>query len=218
MARRRVPTSAVPRPDRPEPDWDLERRLWSRGFTPLAGVDEAGRGALAGPVVAAVVVLPVGDHPFRDSKTLTPRARERLATRVRATAVAWAVGEASPAEVDRLNVLEATRLAARRALAALDLEPTALVTDYLRVGAGLPELAVPRADARSPQVAAASILAKTHRDAHMCRLDERFPGYGFAAHKGYGSPGHLAALERLGPCPEHRRSFAPVAQARLFAP
>ena len=200
------------------PDWSLEARLWQRGYTPLAGIDEAGRGALAGPVVAAAVVLPPGEHPFRDSKALSARARERLAERVRAVALAWAVGEASAAEIDRLNVLEATRLAARRALARLMLAPAALVTDYLRIGAGLPELAVPRADARSLQVAAASILAKTHRDAIMRDLAERYPGYGFAGHKGYGAAAHLDALARLGPCPQHRRSFAPVAQGRLFAP
>ncbi len=202
------------------PSWSLEAELWQRGYSPVAGVDEAGRGALAGPVVAAAVVLPPGEHPFRDSKVLTPRRREELAQRVRDCALAWCVGEASPAEIDRLNILQATRLAARRAVAGLPsgVTPGALVTDYLRLGAGLAELAVPRADGRSLQVAAASILAKTVRDDRMRELAERFPGYGFEAHKGYGSARHLAALTRLGPCPEHRRTFAPVAQARLFAP
>jgi len=202
------------------PSWSLESVLWERGFTPVAGVDEAGRGALAGPVVAAAVVLPPGEHPFRDSKALSPRRREELARRVRASALAWCVAEASREEIDRLNILGATRLAARRAVAGLTatVPPAALVTDYLRLGAGLAELAVARADGRSLQVAAASILAKTVRDERMRALADRHPGYGFEAHKGYGSTAHLAALARLGPCPEHRRTFAPVAQARLFGP
>jgi len=196
--------------------WDLEAVLWARGYSPLAGIDEAGRGALAGPVVAAAVVLPPGDHPFRDSKTLGPEKRERLAAVVREVALAWSVAEASPAEIDELNILGATRLAARRAVAGLTLRPTALVTDYLHIGAGLPELAVAHADARSLQAAAASILAKTARDARMVAMAGDYPEYGFDGHKGYGAPAHLTALQRFGPCPEHRRSFAPVAQARLF--
>lgn len=198
------------------PGWDLEAALWERGYTPLAGIDEAGRGALAGPVVAAAVILPPGAYPFRDSKTLTPKVRETLAEAVRACALAWCTAEASPGEIDSLNILGATRLAARRAVAGLRLRPAALVTDYLHIGAGLPELAVARADGRSSQVAAASILAKTARDARMRAMGNVYPGYGFAGHKGYGSAAHLAALRRLGPCPEHRRSFAPVAQGGLF--
>ena len=198
------------------PAWDLEATLWARGYTPLAGIDEAGRGALAGPVVAAAVILPPGDYPFRDSKTLSPAAREDLAGTVRAVALACCTAEASPAEIDELNILGATRLAARRAVAGLGLSPAALVTDYLHIGAGLPELAVARADARSLQVAAASILAKTVRDARMRAMAGSYPGYGFEGHKGYGSAAHLAALQRLGPCPEHRRTFAPVAQGSLF--
>ncbi|HKI57762.1 MAG TPA: ribonuclease HII, partial [Trueperaceae bacterium] len=117
----------------------MEAQLWQRGYTPVAGVDEAGRGALAGPVVAAAVVLPPGEHPFRDSKVLSPRRREELARRVRASALAWCVAEASREEIDRLNILGATRLAARRAVAGLaaSVAPGALVTDYLRLGAGL---------------------------------------------------------------------------------
>jgi len=202
----------------PPPAWDLEAALWGRGYTPVAGIDEAGRGALAGPVVAAAVILPPGEHPFRDSKTLSAAAREALAETVRACALAWCTGEATPAEIDALNVLGATRLAARRAVAGLGLPPSALVTDYLHIGAGLPELAVARADARSFQVAAASILAKTTRDARMRAMAGDYPDYGFEGHKGYGSAAHLAALQRLGPCPEHRRTFAPVAQGGLFPP
>jgi ribonuclease HII len=212
--------SAEPVASRPAPSWALEAVLWERGYTPLAGIDEAGRGALAGPVVAAAVVLPPGEHPFRDSKVLTPRRREELARLVRERALAWCVAEASVAEIERLNILGATRLAARRAVAGLGsvAAPAALVTDYLRLGAGIPELPVAKADSLSLQVAAASILAKTVRDDRMRALADGYPGYGFERHKGYGSAAHLQALARLGPCPEHRRTFAPVAQGRLFAP
>lgn len=179
-------------------------------------MDEAGRGALAGPVVAAVVILPVGEHPFRDSKTLLPERRETLAEAVRSCALAWAVGRAEPDEVDALNVLRATHLAASRALRALTVRPRALVTDFLRLEYAGAVLAVPRADARSPQVAAASLLAKTERDRWMREADGHWPGYGFASNKGYGVPHHLEALGRLGPCPLHRRTFGPVAQPRLW--
>jgi len=177
----------------------------------VAGVDEAGRGALCGPVVAAAVILPAGTAgPYRDSKTLSPERRSELAIRVRADAVAWAVGLATAREVDELNVLGATLLAARRAVAALDPAPTGVVTDYLRLGLDLPEVAAARADGTSLQVAAASILAKTVRDAHMIELARTYPGYGLERHKGYGVAEHVAALADLGPCPEHRVSFAPL--------
>ncbi len=180
----------------------------------VAGVDEAGRGALCGPVVAAAVILPAGgERPYRDSKTLSAARRAELAERLRAEAVAFAVGFASAAEVDALNVLAATKLAARRALETLDPQPDGLVTDYLRLGLQLPELAVAAADARSYQVAAASVLAKTVRDAHMVQLAASYPGYGLERHKGYGVREHLRALALLGPCPEHRKSFGPVARA-----
>ena len=200
----------------PEPDFSLEAACWRRGLTPVAGVDEAGRGALAGPVVAAAVVLVPGDHPYRDSKELDPPLRERLAEQIKASAVAWAVACAEPDEIDRWNVLQATRVAALRAVRALAPRPAALVTDYLDVAAGVPVVAVVRGDGRSASVAAASILAKTTRDRMMRDFDDAYPGFGFAAHKGYGSPAHLAALDQLGPCAIHRRSFKPVAQARLF--
>jgi len=199
------------------PGWELERRLWARGLVAVAGVDEAGRGALAGPVAAAAVLLQPGrDYPYRDSKTLTREERARLAARLRREAVACAVAFASAAEVDALNVLGATKLAARRAVAALADRVDGLVTDYLELGTGRVELAVPRADATSYQVAAASVLAKHERDAYLERLEDEFPGYGFARHAGYGVPEHLRALRRLGPCPHHRRSFAPVAAVCLF--
>ncbi|MDZ7800664.1 MAG: ribonuclease HII [Trueperaceae bacterium] len=193
------------------PAWAFERRLWRAGHTPVAGVDEAGRGAWAGPIVAAAVVLPHGVHPFRDSKTLSPARREVLAAEVRACALAWAVGRAEAGEVDAVGVLAATHLAAGRALARLTVRPRALVTDYLRLPWPGPVLAPPRADARSVQAAAASLLAKTARDRWMAEVaDARFGAYGFAGHKGYGAPVHLAALRAHGPCCLHRRRFAPV--------
>lgn len=196
-----------------QPDWSLEELLWRRSVKLVAGVDEAGRGALAGPVVAAAVILPPErDYPFRDSKTLSAAQRERLAAEVRSVATAFAVATASCQEVDALNVLGATRLAARRAVAMLDPAPHGLVTDYLKLVTDLPEVAAARGDSRSFQIAAASILAKTVRDALMVALDSEHPGYGFASHKGYGAPGHLDALARLGACPQHRLSFGPVAK------
>lgn len=200
-----------------QPNWDLERGLWSRGLTAVAGVDEAGRGALAGPVVAAVVLLPAGrEYPYRDSKRLTPAARARLAERLKTEALAFACGYSSAAVVDEVNVLEATKRAARAAVAEIVQSVDALVTDYLVLGSGLPEVAVARADALSYQVAAASILAKHTRDSLLVRYEDEYPGYGFGRHFGYGVPQHLEALRRLGPCAVHRRSFAPVTRVGLF--
>ncbi|MFC4487366.1 MULTISPECIES: ribonuclease HII [Tepidiphilus] len=182
----------------------------------LCGVDEAGRGPLAGPVVAAAVILPPGASlsGLNDSKKLSPSRRERLAAEIRASALAWAVAEASASEIDEWNILRATLRAMARAVAALPLVPDEVLVDGNRA----PELEVPvrtiiGGDALEPAIMAASILAKTHRDARLVALDRRYPGYGFARHKGYGTAAHLAALARLGPCPEHRRSFAPVRAA-----
>ncbi|WP_435104720.1 ribonuclease HII [Arhodomonas sp. AD133] len=180
-----------------------------------AGVDEVGRGPLAGPVVAAAVILPpAGIEGVADSKSLTALRREALAERVRDEALAWAVGRAEVAEIDRLNIRQATFVAMRRAVEALD--PAA---DFALVdGRDCPPLGCPvepviGGDASVPAIGAASILAKQLRDAEMVVLDERYPGYGFARHKGYGTREHLAALGRLGPCPIHRRSFRPVREA-----
>ncbi|GGM15341.1 ribonuclease HII [Deinococcus aerophilus] len=194
------------------PDWTFEREHWRRGHFRVAGVDEAGRGAWAGPVTVAAVILPglATEYPFRDSKQLSAAQREAYAAEVRRVAVAWAVEHAWPDEIDRLNILGATHAAAGRALARLRPAPQALVTDYLRLRTELPLTAPPRADALSYSVAAASLLAKTERDALMLELDAQHPGYGFAAHKGYGAPAHRAALERLGVSAAHRRSFAPI--------
>lgn len=181
----------------------------------IAGVDEAGRGPLAGPVVAAAVILDPGRRirGLRDSKLLTPPVREQLAVEIRARAVAWAVAESGVAEIDALNILQATLLAMRRAVEGLAVAPGAVEID----GTHCPRLAcgaraIVRGDQTVPAISAASILAKTVRDALLVDLDAIHPGYGFARNKGYGTPEHLAALDRLGPSPVHRRSFAPVAQ------
>jgi ribonuclease HII len=183
-----------------------------------AGVDEAGRGPLAGPVVAAAVILD-GRRPIRgiaDSKQLTPAVREALAVRIRSRSLAWGLGCADPCEIDALNILQATLLAMRRALLALGTAPAHVIVDGDRCPnlAGLPFdcsfEAVVAADTSVTCVAAASIVAKVARDQYMRELDDRYPGYDFARHKGYGTAGHLAALRRLGPSPVHRRSFAPV--------
>ncbi|APE31251.1 ribonuclease HII [Halomonas aestuarii] len=179
----------------------------------LAGVDEVGRGPLVGPVVAAAVIL---DHErpiegLDDSKALTARRREALCGEIRERALAFAVAEASAAEIDDLNIFHATHLAMRRAIDALDPGPEYLLVDGNRLpGHHVPGQAVVKGDARHPAIAAASILAKVARDAGMVALDARHPEYGFARHKGYPTREHLAALERLGALPEHRRSFGPV--------
>lgn len=201
----------------PEPDFSLERACWERGWTPVAGVDEAGRGALAGPVVAAAVILRRGDGGYRDSKQVAPDERERLAERIRAEAVAWSIGVADAGEIDRVNVLEATKLAAVRAVRGLAWRAGALVTDYLYLDVPIPVVAVARGDGASCSIAAASILAKTERDGIMRAFETAYPGFGFASHKGYGSPMHLEALRTQGVSPVHRRTFRPVAQARLFS-
>ena len=179
----------------------------------LAGVDEVGRGPLVGAVVAAAVILdplnPIAG--LTDSKKLTAQRRDELDAEIRAKALAFAVAEASHAEVDQFNIYHATHLAMRRAIDTLPLLPEYLLVDGNRLpGHHIRGQAVVKGDARHPAIAAASIVAKVARDAQMVALDSRFPEYGFARHKGYATPEHLAALERLGPLPEHRRSFAPL--------
>ena len=206
------------------PSFAYELEYRRQGFRFIAGVDEAGRGALAGPVAAAAVIVPELGAPagvwaeVRDSKQLRPAVRETLAAAVRAEALAHAVGMASAAEIDEMGIAPATRLAMTRAIAALQPAADFLLIDWVRLSAlALAQVSFARADALSVSVAAASILAKVARDAHMVQLDGVHPGYAFAAHKGYGAPAHLAALQQLGPCPEHRHSFAPIArQPSLF--
>ena len=184
----------------------------------IAGVDEAGRGPLAGPVVAASVILdparPIAG--LADSKTLRAARRDALAVEIRAGALAWAVALADVAEIDALNILGATMLAMQRAVAALAVPPEeAWVDGNRRPALACAVRAIVKGDRDVPAISAASILAKTARDAMLVELDSRHPGYGFARHKGYPTPEHFAALARLGPCIAHRRSFAPVAQADL---
>jgi ribonuclease HII len=184
----------------------------------IAGVDEAGRGPLAGPVFAAAVILdPVRPiQGLRDSKTLSAARREVLAVRIRDRAIAWSVASADVAEIDRLNILQATLLAMRRAVLSLAVAPIEVLVDGNRCPAlACPVRAIVKGDRDVPAISAASILAKTARDALLVELDRQYPAYGFARHKGYPSPEHLAALKHHGPCPVHRRSFAPVAQCRL---
>ena len=181
----------------------------------VAGVDEAGRGPLAGPVVAAAVILD-DLHPIAglaDSKKLTPARREKLYDEIRAKALCCSIAEASVEEIDQLNILQATMLAMRRAVMGLRLKPVMVLVD----GNRLPTLdiqaeAIVKGDALVPAISAASILAKVHRDRWCVQVHEEFPQYGFAGHKGYGTAVHMAALREHGACVHHRRSFAPVAQ------
>ena len=198
----------------------FEKALWDEGFSNIAGVDEAGVGPLAGPVVAAAVILPRGCkiRGLDDSKKIPrPEVREELEDKIKKEAVAWTVERAEAEEIDRLNIYQAGILAMRRAVEALNIMP-----DYLLVDARLiPECACPQrgivhGDALSMSIAAASILAKTCRDRVMLEMDALYPGYGFAAHKGYPTPEHISALRELGPSPIHRQSYAPVKNLKLL--
>ncbi|HET9708136.1 MAG TPA: ribonuclease HII [Gemmatimonadales bacterium] len=201
------------------PTFEREIALWNAGRSFVAGVDEAGRGPLAGPVVAAAVVFPAGMKPIRglrDSKMLPATKRERLAVVVRARALGVGVGAASVREIDRLNIRRATILAMQRALQRLGLVPTEVLVD----GVWLPELGRPHdaivdGDALCQTIAAASVIAKTVRDRLMCLLAARYPVYAWEENKGYGTPEHLGALAVLGPTRHHRMSFEPVAQLSL---
>lgn len=191
----------------------FERALWEQGVELIAGCDEAGMSPLAGPVVAAACILKRDDliRGVDDSKVLSAERREALAVEIRARAVCWAVGIATPAEIDELNIYHAGLLAMRRALDGLTPRPAHALVDARRVpGLKIEQTLIVKGDAKSLSIAAASILAKTHRDALLVALDARYPGYGFASHKGYPVAAHVEALKRMGACPEHRRSFAPV--------
>jgi len=211
-----MPRSAIRKlPEKP--DLSLENELWSAGMTLVAGLDEAGRGAWAGPVVAAVVILPAGDgigqrlDGVRDSKQMTPRQRSLWVERIKTCVRAWGVGQAEAGEIDVLGIVPATRLAMQRALLACEYTPHHLLVDALLLpGVELPQAALIKGDARSLSIAAASVLAKTTRDHWMMELEHGYPGYGFAAHKGYGTAQHQAALAELGSCSAHRMSFAPL--------
>lgn len=210
---RRIDPSLIPE----FPDLSFERALWKAGLRAVGGVDEAGRGCLAGPVTAAVVILPQTPgiakalEGTQDSKQLSPNQRELLRVKVESAASDWRVGWSSQTEIDQLGILPATRLAIWRALDGLSQPPDHLLVDYIELpDLPLPQTRLVKGDARSLSIAAASILAKTLRDAWMIDSEQRYPGYGFAENKGYGTAQHREAIRRLGPCPLHRRSFAPL--------
>jgi ribonuclease HII len=195
---------------------DYERAALERGFRLIGGIDEVGRGPLAGPVVAACVVAegPLMLRGLDDSKRVQPERRRELAEQIKTSVVAWAVGEASVAEIDRLNIYWASILAMERALAALAVAPHYLLTDAVRIRSfGGEQLPVIKGDAKCATVAAASIVAKVHRDGLLVELDKLHPEYGFAEHKGYATERHIAALAEFGPCLHHRRHFYRVQQA-----
>ncbi|RPI88316.1 MAG: ribonuclease HII [Chloroflexi bacterium] len=209
----RFDTSLLP----PDPDLSFESTLWECGILSIAGVDEAGRGPLAGPVSAAAVILPPGVqiatklYGVRDSKQMRREEREYWETVIKDHSCYCAVGFASVEEIDQIGIVPATRLAAQRALDSLNALPEHILLDFIH----LPECSIPqtsliKGDCRSLSIASASVLAKTARDACLRELDQVYPGYGLAEHKGYGTPAHLRALKELGPCPIHRRSFHPV--------
>lgn len=221
MSAARIPTASL----------EVEKQYNAQGFKRIAGIDEAGRGAWAGPVVAGAVVLPPDTgtlsetlYGARDSKTMTPRTREKLFARIQSVAAAWGVGSASVAEIASLGIAPATKLAMRRALLdmtthACHIWPDLLFIDYVKLEnspISCPQVVQPRFDSHSLTVACASIIAKHWRDSHMIELDTRYPGYSFARHKGYGTAAHIKALDALGACDQHRMNFAPLAQRRLL--
>ena len=191
----------------------FERAARLSGFARIAGVDEAGRGPLAGPIVAGAVVLSGSIHGLNDSKLLTEARREVLFQTLQEGLHAIGIGVITASEIDRLGIQQANYLAMAKAAAALDPPPDFLLVDGFAIkGCDIPQKPIVKGDRRSFSIAAASIVAKVTRDRMMKDLDNEYPGYGFAKHKGYGTPGHLEALQRLGPCPFHRKSFAPIAR------
>ncbi len=210
MPRKKFDISSLPK----YPDLSIEQRLWDAGWAHIAGIDEAGRGALAGPVYAAAVILPAQPERtrilagVRDSKQMTVSQRERFEPLIKEIAVSYGIGFATAAEIDEIGILPATRLAAKRATDSLSLIPDYLITDYLK----LPDIDLPqehfvKGDMRSLTISAASVLAKTARDAHMRLLDDQFPGYGLSRNKGYGTKAHRAAIQKLSKSPIHRQTF-----------
>ena len=201
---------------RQKPSFAEERDLNARGYRFIAGVDEVGRGALMGPVVAAAVILPVNlkgrwRSKVRDSKQLSPPVRESLYKYITEKAVATAIGAVSPEEIDRIGIAKATRLAMKAAVEQLVPEPQYLLIDYFRLSeVNIPQKGITFGDSLCFSIACASIIAKVYRDKMVSEMDEIYPGYRFARHKGYGTREHIARLQTQGPCPAHRRSFKPV--------
>ena len=194
-----------------------EKLARAQGAALIAGVDEVGRGALFGPVVAAAVILPSETRirGLRDSKQLLPEDRERLAKIVEARAIAWAIEEVDAETIDRVNIYQASRMAMTAAVLRLAPQPEHLLIDALLLDLPHAQTSIIYGDSLSISIAAASVVAKVYRDRRMCELDAEYPGYGLASHKGYATPEHRAALRNLGPCALHRKSFAPVAQTEL---
>jgi ribonuclease HII len=196
--------------------FEFEEKFWVSGYDHVAGVDEVGAGCLAGPVVAAAVVLPreVDINKLRDSKMLSAMQREKIADQIKAVALGWAIGFASPEEIDQINIRQADFLAMRRALAGLSIEYQVVLSDGFAIpGLVCLQEAIIKGDQKSKSIAAASIIAKVYRDALMTEYEKEFPGYGFAKHKGYGTAEHCVALNTLGPCPIHRFSYSPVRES-----
>ena len=209
------------------PNLDFENELWRGGVRHIAGVDEAGRGALAGPVSAGAVILDsdctnlsIRLEGVRDSKEMRPEERDTWAEAIKSVALSWAVGYASAEEIDQLGIVPATCLAASRALAGLSVSPEHLLVDFLTLpGINMGQTPLVKGDARSLSIASASVLAKTARDALLVAMDAEFPGYSFCSNKGYATEAHRQAIHDLGPCEQHRRTFAPVsAYYSLFPP
>ena len=192
-----------------------EARLRASGFVTPAGVDEVGRGCLFGPVAAAAVILPPGCRipEIRDSKLVPYDERLRLSRRIRSAAVAYSVAFATVEEIFEINILQASRLAMRRAVEALLPQADYLLVDFVKIDTAIPQDNITRGDAISKSIAAASILAKVERDLLLLQMHEQYPHYGLASNKGYGTPDHLAALREYGPTPQHRNAFAPVRAA-----
>ncbi len=198
--------------------FEFDRAFRRQGFKTIAGVDEAGRGCIAGPVVAASVVLPEGlvIEEVNDSKALTERQRERLFKEIRKAALSIGVGIVGPEEIDRINILNASVQAMTLSLKRLRLMPDLVIVDAIRLPGQWHQLSLIKADQKSASVAAASIVAKVVRDRIMRALHRRFPEYGFHRHKGYATRAHVSVIKRIGPCPEHRRTFSPVFEVGLF--
>ena len=210
---RRIDPSLIPE----APDLSFEHTLWKEGILNIAGIDEAGRGCLAGPVTAAAVILPQLEElpdlfsAIRDSKQLSREAREREQKVIEENSLDWGVGFASNQEIDQYGIVPATRLAVSRALAELKHQPEHLLVDYIVLPDNpVPQTRLVKGDARSLSIAAASILAKTHRDTLMITLAEKYPVYDLGTNKGYGTAAHREAIQKFGPSPLHRMSFAPI--------
>ncbi len=209
----------IPHSKRPSPTLDFETALWKKGFLFIAGIDEAGRGAWAGPVSAGAVILPADPdiltrlEGVRDSKLMTPAEREQMFDVITANTAAWAVGKADASEIDRIGILNATKNAMKRAIEGLGRQPDHLLIDFVRLhDVTIPQTGIKHGDMLSLSIACASVLAKVTRDRYMRgEAAALYPQYGFDRHKGYGTKLHQQALAKFGPCPIHRRSFRPLA-------